>query len=383
MTQWTSRAGLVVGAALSLVVCAPPEPAPDFDVAHETERLLIGVEFEPPLCQGSLALLDDQLATLERRFARSPPHKLHALLYDRPAEICGGIRGGVPACYVSGVAHGEWELMSHELVHAYLHALNPRPVPLLDEGFAVALDGRVTQVYDDVALAPLLTRGYEDIDAREYLAAGHFVAWLARELGDEAVFELLLQADRDMDADELASLAEALLGAPLSALEAEYHAHALDLSPGAGAFACAGGQAIEWRGAPIELTPALTCDDAGTLLRLGDGPSQGWRRYTVELPAGDYALRVDGARGALQRCLDRPADLSTLESTPAPALADWGERWDSALYHHGFSADADAITPGAAEQLSLPAGTYTLWIGRELDDDHDVEVPPRLSLAPL
>ncbi len=379
MTKWTPRAGLA-GAALTLVVCAPAEPEPDFDVAHETERLLIGTDFDAPLCQGALALLDAQLAELERRFAHAPPRKLHAVLYDRPAEICGGIRGGVPACYVSGVAHGEWEKMSHELVHAYLHALNPRPVPLLDEGFAVAHDGRVTQTYEDVALAPLLTRGYEEIDAREYLAAGHFMAWLSRERGDEALFELLLRAEAGMEQETIESLAEELLGARLSALELEFRARARELSPGSGVFACAGGQPIEWRGASIELAPALTCDDAGTLLRLGDGPAQGWRRYTVTLPAGDYALRVDGARGALQRCLDRPADAATLEPTPPPALADWGESWNNALYHHGFNGDA--LTPGAAEQLSLPAGTYTLWIGSALGEGDSDDGPPRLSLTP-
>ena len=157
------------------------------ELRYETEKAVIGTEFDVELCPEDLARIDRQIRFVEDLLEAHSDEKIEIYLYSTspPPRCYGG-----HSCYdkVRRVIRSTLFDLDHEIVHAVNHRF-ARLRPLFwVEGVAVALDRRGTFDDDGDVLENFKERSGLRLS---YATAGHFVRWLIEAYGTEKLRPLL------------------------------------------------------------------------------------------------------------------------------------------------------------------------------------------------
>ncbi len=370
MTRNQKRLSLAWLVALSsgCVESSSPPPPPPFSVEYSTEKLLIGTDFDAPLCLGNIALMDAQLRWLEQEVdgARDEPTWVYLFAGEEAIDACAGA-GPVRGCWDETAVYGTWDAMSHELVHAYMSDVSEHVLTVLQEGFAVATSG----------LALVATRNSRENFTADYLlaphsghsgayeSAGHFARWLFAEYGPEIAVELYSRADRGMSEADLSRVFLDVLGAPLDQILSGYLELAADVYPGLGPFVCGQGESVAWDGDGVAWEGEMSCQDGFTIGRyLDDGQVELWRRWRVDIPAdGAYEVHFSGWGGTIQRCLTAPAAFDALSPSTEPVSDDW---WEVVPLYR--PPGLNIPTPLNDGPVMLRAGVHDVWVSQPGDD---------------
>lgn len=157
---------------LALCVCssACQEPLPP--IRYETEKALIGTDFDEEICPYQLQALDDHIRFVEDVLGAPSDEKIEIYVYGEGPPNCPGV-----GCYVHGrdIVQAYWAALDHEVVHAVEARFVDRPRVFWSEGIAEALETSGTHegaslVTDNVPM--------QDRTELDYATAGHFVRWL-------------------------------------------------------------------------------------------------------------------------------------------------------------------------------------------------------------
>ncbi len=144
-------------------------------IQYETEKAVIGTDFDAPLCPHDLDRIDRQIAFVEDMLGAASDEKIEIYIYSgQPPRCYGGI-----SCYDTrrNMVRTHWGSLEHEVVHAVV-ARFAEPTVFWSEGIATALDGNGT--FNGVASVVDSSRVDDTMDL-DYATAGHFVRWLLEE----------------------------------------------------------------------------------------------------------------------------------------------------------------------------------------------------------
>lgn len=214
------------GSIVALVGACSPLP----EVAYQTERLQIAPEFDAPICEGTLAGLDEHLREVEvglGQLGRTEPYRLY-WMREGLADVCGEGRGG---CFFPATrmmfAHGG--SITHEMTHAALDSEGESY--FLEEGMAELLSG--VGVYYDVdvheagpAQQLRLSRAAYRAGAFDYVAAAHFMRWVYDRRGLDGVRRLASEVEAGASPERLEATLAEVMGRDIDALELDYRRHA-------------------------------------------------------------------------------------------------------------------------------------------------------------
>lgn len=266
----------ILGALACVGVSACQEPLPP--IRYETEKAIIGVEFEEEICPYQLQAVDDHIRFVEEMLGAPSNEKIEIYVYDVLGDgppICDGV-----GCYDRrrGIIQTYWAAIDHEVVHAVEDRFVDRPVTFWSEGIAVALEEQGTHSGGTLVMDNVHVTDYRDLD---YATTGHFVRWLL-ENEDPTLIRRMLEGESTA----------AVYGRPIEAVAATFEAEQPFAYP-------------PWF--PCD-HPALPSPEAGlwteTIDVSCDHPEgtagENYRRSvlrTVELEAGRYSIETFGGSG--------------------------------------------------------------------------------------
>ena len=341
------RALLLLGL---LVGCRDlPEPS------YETEHLLIGTNFDTPLCRGNLDRYERIVTTAEATLGTQVDGPIELYLWD-------GFFGTVPdwcpddlsGCYRGGKVYSSLFSAEHELVHPVVDSF-AAPRPFWSEGVAEALQTERTKFH---ASAPSDSIDAKDSDGVNYMTAGHFSRWVLETRGLDKYRELLRAKGDAREAFE------STYGLLFEDAEQQYIAEAPDSY---GAF-------ISCEELPLESTNEtswsemidLACSEVDVF-----SDFQGlyaMRIFTV-VERGDYSIATTGTVAALWRCAgeDYEIEPSFEEVEVYGDVPAYTAEWPTG-YVKGLG---DTSQPTV---LDLTPGRYTISAGFEGFDARALEI---------
>jgi len=257
--------------AASVVACSEPLPP----IRYETEKALIGTEFDERVCDYQLAAVDHQIRFVEDMLGAPSDEKIEIYVFSEPPDDCFGL-----GCYYyeQGIIKTIWPAIDHEVVHAVEARFVDEPRAFWSEGIAVALEPPGTHEGQSSVLDNI---GQQDRRRLDYGTAGNFVRWLL-ETRDPTLIRSVLKG----------SSVDSVYGRSIEELAQAYDAeHPYAYPPW---FPCD--------------YPALPSPEAGLwteeILVSCDHPEgtagENYRYSvvrSVELPAGQYSLQTIGGSG--------------------------------------------------------------------------------------
>ncbi|MCX4239545.1 hypothetical protein [Paraliomyxa miuraensis] len=214
----------VLATMLGTIVGCSPLP----EVAYETERLQIAPEFDAPICEGTLAALDEHLRAVEEglgQIGKRDPYRLYWMV-DGLDEVCGEGRGGCffPATRMMFARGGS---ITHEMTHAALDSEGESY--FIEEGMAELLSG--VGVYyeglgDDEGPGQRLrlSRSAYRAGHFDYDAAGHFMRYVYDRRGQHGVRRLAAEVEAGASPERIEATLEQVMGERIDAIEADYRA---------------------------------------------------------------------------------------------------------------------------------------------------------------
>lgn len=331
MTQAHNLAALIVCALVSSS-CADPLPP----LRYETEKAVIGTDFDDPLCGYELTAIDEQIEFAEIMLDAPSSEKVEIYLYDYAPEFCGN--EAVSGCYnpEQDIIVSKWAPLDHEIVHAVVNRF-ARPKPFWSEGIAEALRPNRPTI-----------RGFVPIEdnaatttsrAVERFGAGHFVRWALDRHDMESVKRVLRGEST-----------ESALGGTIESLAAQYESEAPQASPGLAPCdfpALAPTAPQRW-----QETIEVSCDRPD-VTRFSE---RGWTVLrSVELEGGQYEFEVNGtdAWGRLLGCLTEPLHDPIGSMMHGDTMSE---------LEHSLTAPGVRFESGVVHTLELTAGVYELAV---------------------
>jgi len=358
-----------VACAVVLTACAE-EAEPPFEPQYETERLRIGTSLEARICSEVMNVWEAQIDEIEQLLGISRDFAWLYLYADDETGTIGmdcGKDVPVKGCWRDPVVRTTFEAVTHELVHAWTATVRRGPLPLLQEGIAVRMQGNAQRAGAALTMEDLYA---EEIHERSYPAAGHFVAWLIATHGVERFMELYARSARKMTPAATSALFLDVLGSTAEEVVLDYSTHSKELYPGAGALACGRAEPVAWKGDAAVWYADGSCEGGGWW---GFEGSWGLERVTIELTtSGSYVFDTGGREFWLTHCLTAPADESELPELPSGVTEDG--RLSSPLDLRYFITDEEAGV------LELPAGTYEVGVLRRRNEELELMPPTEMSL---
>ncbi len=204
------------------VACAGCSELPP--IQYEREGFDLAVEFEHPVCEGTLLAMEDRVRRVERETAmqRDTPMTIYWLAGDLE-RICPRPTSG---CFIPGtqIVASRGASLHHEIVHAVLNTRGSNP--FAEEGLAEVLSGVAAFQNPAERLHPLDALRSTRKDAREgeidYDRAAHFMHFVRSETGEETVAALAEAIDRGDAPERFVSLLEQQFALPAAELEQAY-----------------------------------------------------------------------------------------------------------------------------------------------------------------
>ena len=202
------------------------------EVQYHREGFDLAVEFEHPVCEGTLLAMEERVMRVGKETDRHQDVPMTIYWLDGDLErICPRPTSGcfIPGTHIVASTGGS---LHHEIVHAVMNTRGANPYA--EEGLAEVLSGvaayRDPQRRDDPFQPFSSTRK----DAREgevdYDRAAHFVHFVRSQADTDAVAALADAIDRDDSPAKIVDLMERHLDRSASEIEADY-AEAPDFYP--------------------------------------------------------------------------------------------------------------------------------------------------------
>jgi hypothetical protein len=323
-----------------------PEVVLPDEVIGETRDLRIRRdESAGPICEGTFTAWQAHVERIGAFMGASRPLGPIDVVVTAQSGVesyCGDTSEGLPGCALvtrrPPVAVGDPWAIPHELAHAVAVLLHGGPSsPFWSEGFAEAWSERGSPLPREPILSAFLANDPLDLS---YPAASHWVQWIEREYGVEAVAEILRISKPSDPVEEWVGQFELVFGEPYSALQQRF-----------------------WREAPLWAPGFARCDDTDVVM-----PASGRVDFSVDLDCQtDPAPAVNGPGGGLHTAriiefaergryeiIVRSGHwiLTACESTDDPFEAE-----RRASEPHGF-----VPSTGIDARDGLEAGRYKLWL---------------------
>lgn len=279
-----------LAASIAAAACGGDGPARALPVVSwEGEHLRVATDVEAPLCGGTAPYMDRLLGALGEQLGTPLSHRpIYYLLDGEIAEYDTPCEADAYGCSDGAAAYARIAPMDHEIVHLARSAIG-FSYPLIEEGAAEYWG-------DDADIRGPLRGDVLDIASRGsefpfelYPRAGHFVAYLIDDRGEEAFGELSMRTSFQSSLAEFREAVVGVYGEELEALVEDYEVSYPECLQN------------EYRAAlgDCAFAPALPlCDESGATLRIqrqfscGDedvlGPRFGrlWTTIPVEIPVG-------------------------------------------------------------------------------------------------
>lgn len=146
-------------------------------IQYETEKAIIGTNFDVTLCQDDLDRIDQHIVFVEDMLDAASDDKIEIYIYASSPPRCPGPEGN--SCYDPRrkIIRTHWSVLEHEIVHAIVDRF-AQPPPFWNEGIAVALDGDGSHPGVATVMQSIHVDDAADLD---YATAGHFIRWLLEE----------------------------------------------------------------------------------------------------------------------------------------------------------------------------------------------------------
>ena len=333
--------GILLASILGIAGCGDDLPP----IRYETEKALIGTDFDLPLCEGDLVRLDTQIRFVEDFLDAESDEKIEIYVYEDQPPGCPGL-----GCWNTnlGVVQTLWNSVDHEVVHAVV-ARFASPPAFWSEGIAVALERNGTHEGGATVLDSAAITDERQLD---YATAGHFVRWLL-ETRDSAAYPRILNGES----------VDAIYGASLEDLAAEHEAtrpHAYPpWSP------CDYPELTEAEPGIWTETIAVSCSEPDS------SSAEGYRfavPRSVELEAGRYELTTTGGVGT--RVVGCQMD-AWPDPPPSMANGDVPNEVENSQTSVGL-----LFHSGSTHELNLTDGVYKVVVSTEADAE-DVTVDLR------
>ncbi len=329
--------------AMGVAACQPLPP-----LEYETEHLQLATDFSAPVCAGTLRQLESSTSRIVNALSSSPADDAFVVywLEDDLLEFCDDDASG---CYYPGtrVMFAKGQSIAHELVHAVIDS--PGEVFFVEEGLAELMNGEGVR-YDparltgELASQLRLSRRAYDHGQLDYPQAAHFLHWVQRSEGNDALRRLAATLSSGGGDDEISDQLEAIHGASLSAIEHRYAAEAPRTY--AGAFDDRY-ETLELGSEPLWASVPLACDHEDVLGPLPGAVPGMYRVLRLKVTEARRArLSVDGDPGTRVELLDPYA----AGRAPYPL-------WLPALEHEGRVA---RVERGEQVTVSVQPRTYLL-----------------------
>jgi len=317
----------IVGAS----ACGEPLPP----IRYETDKALIGTDFDDPVCEHQLAAIDEHIRFVEDMLDAPSDEKIEIYVYANGPGDCIGL-----GCYYheEGIIKTTWPAIDHEVVHAVEARFTDEPRVFWSEGVAEALEMNGTH---EGASSVLDNIDQQDRRALDYATAGHFVRWLM-ETQDPSLIRPLLEG----------SAVDSVYGSSMEQLAEDYETqHPYAYPPW---FPCdypplSSPEPEYWT---EEI--AISCDHP-------EGTAGENFRYSVvrsvELPAGQYSLETFGGSGT--RMVGCQMDI--WQQQPMPMThGDLPNQVENSQ-----TAVGRLFLSGEPHQLMLTDGTYKVVVATE------------------
>lgn len=349
--------GLVGLAGLALATACQDLP----EVRYHTEHLELATDFDAPVCEGTLDLLDRAAARIVSSLAAEPTldrFRVHWLEHSIE-DVCDDATG----CFHANtrVVFARGRSITHELVHATIDSGGD--AFFVEEGIAELLGG--SGVHSDPErlrgrLAERLALPGRDYrhGALSYPEAAHFIQWVEAEEGPWAIHQLAADLAAHGSAAQVRARLEDVLHSSLAEIEDRY----VDGARGtyAGTMDDLVDEWVLWPTQDVWATLAFECDDEDVLGPLPGALPGMYRVVRLVVPQA-HAVRidVDGDPGT-------HAELFAPYTTDEQPPALWWPDEDA-----GRLARLD---PGDRTSLSLDARTYLLVLVADGDASAQMDV---------
>lgn len=330
-------------------------------LAYRTEFLDIHAEPENPICAGTRERFDPQVDEIAAMFGEPSLERPITLVYTGAlGEGCGGAKGCLWLDH--GLAHANYEVLTHEVAHAAACQFRAASALPLEEGLAEGYEWPTGIVPSELSLDPGLS---EDVGSREDWRA--LVSWLRHAYGDEAFGEVYRRSGRGMDASDVDEVMLDVYGKTLGELVEEQE----------GVTAWPGDQLCEGAEPWAEESPGVfqrrmqfDCeDDSGTY---GPHPADDtgvweantmYRRYLVQVEQeGKYFVSIpelsdvpfEPLHVIARPCIDSPyrgADVEELDGgrPGEPGTSTGAARWPLVLREGTYELEVVVHGMGEAE----------------------------------
>lgn len=315
------------------------------------------------LCAGTLEYLDGYVGQLKAIHGGVPELTVNYYWYtEDPGDVHEICTDGedVVACAVETSVFSTEMPDEHELVHAVRHGVG-RSHPFFEEGAAElwgpAIDRDFAGELD--VMAGIEAAGSDgSLPLGWYPLAGRFSAWVAAELGVEAVVDIAQRSSPQDDADAAANAFAEATGLSLDAAIEAFNDAAWNPGP------CKRNRYRD-DGPSCAVAKAFDCGEADDLGRID---------FTIDLRCG--APGVVGPRNEevwtdLTFELTSPQSIPLVFDDPLPEGAEFGDYGEIEVRNCGVGCDSDArslylLTPGDVPDAVLAPGRYLVRIKRRL-----------------
>ncbi len=325
------------------------------EVQYHREGFDLAVEFDHPVCEGTLAAMEErvELVAHETDRLRDTPMTIY-WLEGELERICPRPTSG---CFIPGtqIVASTGGSLHHEIVHAVMNTRGSNP--FAEEGLAEVLSGVAAYRPADDRGNPLSSFGLSRKDARDgevdYDRAAHFMHFVRREAGERTIAALTDAIDRDDSPAQITEMLERELERSAAEIEAEY-AEAPVFFPSSRVTETASLGEIDLT-AGVDLP--LDCGDASTL-----GPLS-------EDDGGMYHVRRIATDGRVEGTLYFAADPGVRASLfrEADPNGKWIQNWWAPEPH--MDEERIDLRPGERVWVSLNPADHWLLMIRSSDSD--------------
>lgn len=365
----------MLGLLAMLGACAPLP-----DVQYETDRLQIAPEFDTPICEGTLWMLDEHLEQVEAglgRFGQQDPYRLY-WMRNGIEDICGPGRGG---CFfpATRMMFARGYSITHEMTHAALDSEGESF--FLEEGMAELLSG-VGGYYDprsddgSVVDRLRLSRSSYRAGGIDYAAAAHFMHWIYDHRGRAGVQRMALEVEEGASPKRLEAALEEVMQMSSETIEQRYRRESDRAYEGLmfDQIARVPVEAHDYDDTiegPERYTFTVTADlDCGSIDTMGPLPDERegmYRIVRVHVPENAWVgLQVDGDPGTWVEVFDPHA------ARRRGAPTDW------MFPRAEVDPDALRMLPGEIETATLHEGVWAVMLGSDRSD-----APGRVTLSAM
>jgi|GEM_PF-1837080 len=294
------------------------------EVQYHREGFDLAVEFDHPVCEGTLLAMEERVAIVERE--TDMDHDTFMTIYWLSGNLDRVCPRDVSGCFIPGtqVVASTGRSLHHEIVHAVLNTRGSNP--FTEEGMAEVLSGVAAFQDVDERAHPLEALSLTSKDAREgsvdYHRAAHFMHFVRAEAGEEAMAALADAVDRGDGPGRIVSVLEQQLGRAAPEIEDAYAkaprfypSGRAEETPGLSLFDFTAGINVSLN-CHHEATFGPISEDAGGMYHLlrieGDAPIRGTLFFNADR----------GVRASLFREVDPDGEWVQDWWHPAPGLDD-------------------------------------------------------------